>query len=166
MRQAPRYALYSGYCIPSDYFIDLAEALNPGYLRYAPSPIPPNPWFGNYIIFYRAWRRHLSEEDRDKAPLVKGDAQMQDPALCKENEIDRIKRDQFLDLIERTRKTPFTIDESRLHFECIKETNPFYYVRLPSGRVNDMAGVTGQKWREHGWSRMRITTSRIPEQPN
>ncbi|KAK7059878.1 hypothetical protein R3P38DRAFT_973386 [Favolaschia claudopus] len=157
--QAPRYALYSGYCIPSDYFIDLAEALNPGYIQYAPSPIPPKPWFGNYIIFYRAWRRHLSEEDRDKAPLVKEirsedagldageekdtkvffpvrfvdvasdvSAQMQDPALCKENETDRIKRDQFLDLIERTRKTTFTIDESRLHFECIKETSPFYYV--------------------------------------
>ncbi|KAK7059877.1 hypothetical protein R3P38DRAFT_3168333 [Favolaschia claudopus] len=155
MQQAPRYALYSGYCIPSDYFIELAEALNPGYIRYAPSPIPPKPWFGNYLVFYDAWRRHLSEEDRDKAPLVQEirsedtgeeedtkvffplryvevgsdvSTQMQDPALCKENETDRIKRDQFLDLIERTRKTQFTVDMSRLHFECIKETNPFYYV--------------------------------------
>ncbi|KAJ7760688.1 hypothetical protein DFH07DRAFT_939915 [Mycena maculata] len=50
-------------------------------------------------------------------------AQLQDSALKQETESDRAHRDELMALIKRT--SGFSVDKSRLQFECVKDLHPF-----------------------------------------
>jgi hypothetical protein len=67
--QAPRHAIFSGYSISSEYFIELAGNLRPQFTTY-PRQAPPA--FIEYVCEYDSWRRALPTGDRAKAPLIKG----------------------------------------------------------------------------------------------
>ncbi|KAJ7070152.1 hypothetical protein C8F01DRAFT_1115467 [Mycena amicta] len=150
--QAPRLALFSGYSMSSEYFIKLALTLRPHFAAYAQQQNQPL-YFALYVCEYDSWRRALPIEDRPKAPLLKvlrseakansreddGDesetklffptrwvpadeedhAQLQDS----ETESDRAHRDELISLIQRT--SGFSVDKSRLQFECVKDVHPF-----------------------------------------
>ncbi|KAJ6530902.1 hypothetical protein B0H10DRAFT_1973394 [Mycena sp. CBHHK59/15] len=170
--QAPRHAMFSGYSMSSEYFMELALTLRPHFETYARQN---QPLFALYVCEYDSWRRALPTEDRAKAPLLKGavppevsntctlltpssavlrteannqkddgdesetklffptrwtpaeepdhHAQLQDSALKQETESDRAHRDELIELIKRT--SGFSVDKSRLQFECVKDVHPF-----------------------------------------
>ncbi|KAJ6496039.1 hypothetical protein C8R45DRAFT_1131783 [Mycena sanguinolenta] len=132
-----------------DYFQKLVLALSPDF-RTICSDDGPQP-FEMYVCEYDTWRRRLPEEELEKAPILKvynfsweedPDANTKfffatrcvpapddsitetSPSTAHETDVDRKRRDELIELIER--RNNFSVDKSRLRFEAIKDVHPYY----------------------------------------